>query len=362
MQHCLCSLLLVCHCLCVAATPAPSSGRAQCLLIGAIGVRWRPVEGATGYIVYRSNEDERWSKLAETSAAEYVDRTELERDRAYFYAVSARQGDDESDRRVLGMALNGANLVAGGDFEVEPIGGKTARCFASISNGQGRMEIVEGSRPGGAGTKILKVTGDATEPIIRLHTPHYWALPGAEYRVLAWCKAEAQGAARLGGQVLNAEGKKSAHRRVAYFQSRTIEEGAEGWELMKGNVDTLPKDAATIQLWALAWKTRGVGYFDDLQIIDQRIVELAEYDLEAAIRDVREALPKVTSADELVARGEAALREGETLRAKVADTKLGIDELLEASRELARAQKQLEDVRWDLKILGLRSEAGGGAQ
>ncbi|MBM4084245.1 MAG: hypothetical protein FJ272_05600 [Planctomycetes bacterium] len=339
--------------------PPVVKGHAQCLMIGAIGLKWEGVEGATGFVVYRSRDGQAWTKLAEVARSEYVDRHDLQPGATHFYAVASRKEGKESEKALIGMAANSANLVAGGDFEMDEPGATKPRCFATMSNEDGRLRIVAGARPGGAGQRMLQVTGDASAPIIRLHTRRYWIVPGATCRVLAWCKADEKGSAGLGGDILTADGAKSKHMAVTYFQSKVIEEGPDGWVLRLGWHSAVPDDAATLQLWALGWKTRGQGWFDDLQVIDERIAELARYDLPAALADVRYALSAARGAEKLRERAQHALAETEALARKVAEPGLGVDELLQASWRLLQAQRRLEDARWDLKIMGLKSASGG---
>lgn len=358
-----CGIFALCYLLTPALPsdiPPPTTAHAQCLMLGAIGVQWPTVEGADGYVLWRSEDGAAWERLVQTAETEHVDRESLAPEQVYFYAVSAVVGGEEQPRQSLGIAANSANLVAGGDFEIDPPGSERPLCFDAMSGAHGRLEVVPGSRPGGTGRQMLQVTGDITAPIIRLHTPNYRVVPGGVYIVRAWMKDGPQGVSGLGGRILTAEGEKCKSMVVNYFQSAVIAEGEDGWRHLQGWSRAVPEDAATLQLWALGWRTQGPAWKDDLEVIDDRIVRLATFDIPALTDEVRTLLETVPTEEEMGREAEEALQRVNAADLRANDPQAGVTEVLEASAELLQALNELDMVRWDLKIMGLKHPVGGG--
>jgi len=338
--------------------PSGLSGRA--LKIGIIGLWWTSEGRPDSFTVQRSRDGRSWVTLASEVSTpkargpvEFVDTFDLQREATYFYRVARTRGHRTSPYCRPVWIHNSANLVANGDFELDSVGAAESAAFATASNAEGRLKIVEGGRP--EGRKCLMLVGDATAPIIRLHTPRYMVVPRRTMRVRMWSKHEPSGVAHLGGEILTPDFDKCKKRKVSYFQSRVIKRTADGWELMMGWNAPVPSDAGWIQLWCLGWRTRGRAWADNMEVTDCTLEWLSHFDSEKVIKEVEALLAKLPPQKPFDATARKAIARVEQIEALLADPRgKPISEINKLVDDLAEAAHLLEESKWDLKLLSLK--------
>lgn len=278
--------------------PYPPNVHGQCLMVGVAGIWWEdhPLNKGkeiVGYQIYRSVVRGEYHEIGNTKSNEFVDIHGIkDKNIIISYKVKTIFKDkEESDLSAPVYVTNNANLIAGGDFEMEEVNQNYRpyalpyAFFGSYEKPCGSAKIVEG---GYRSNHSYQVEGHDNAPIIRLHTAFYRVYPGTDYIVEGWVRIFPGGKGSIGGQILTSDFKKCASMSVKYFQSSIIKEDGD-WKLFRGHVpEKMPNDAAWIQLWALCWKTRGITQFDDLAIIDKKIERLSRIDPEQKIAAIKE--------------------------------------------------------------------------
>jgi len=184
------------------------------------------------------------------------------------------------------------NLLPNGDFEADESGvippkGKPNEWAYEAYGQPGCLEIVEGTRPGGKGKRLLAVNGTTEHANSGVHSKLIPIDPKARYMQMGWVKGSGQsdlgGGAYIGiawydankKPVMGALGSNKnyysyligAHSRDAWrgvarelVPDRTPNDG-------RYEIDEIPANAAYCRVWALMYHYDKTVWFDDLTLI-----------------------------------------------------------------------------------------------
>jgi hypothetical protein len=275
--------------------------------------------------------------------------TNVVRGRVYQYRVRFDAG------RELGPVpgADSAEMLHGGDFEEQPAGTLQRTLLIHQAYGEPWWEIVKTSRPGGTGGAALRIRHGKPPRRDGLHSLLLPIDAGGTYRQSGWVCSEDGVAGALGRQILTIDNAPAGGRIVAYSYAPTVRESAHGWRYCEQRLRDLPKDAAYLQVWALAFNVRVDITFDDLSLVDGRTERLAAFDSAARLVELAELAGK--AADQtLQAEAQQIVQQINGLEAELRTpdgTALG-DYLARVAR-LDQAVQRAQDLIWDLKILAL---------
>ena len=195
---------------------------------------------------------------------------------------------------LAGIAISGeaVNILPNGDFEADELGvippkGKP-KDWAYEAYGQpGCLEIVEGTRPGGKGKRLLAVNGTAEHANSGVHSQLIPIDPHTRYMQTGWVKASGQSDLGGGGYIGIAwydaakkpicgalGGDKNYYTYVIGSHAGDTWRGAAR-ELVpdrtpndgRYEVDEIPANAAYCQVWALIYHYDKTVWFDDLTLV-----------------------------------------------------------------------------------------------
>ncbi len=147
--------------------------------------------------------------------------------------------------------------------------------------------------------------------------------------------------------------KAAGGRIVPYSYAPVLTEEPEGWEYYEQRLSALPKDAAYLQVWALAFNTGNTIWFDDLSLIDETTERLFGFDADRQLPELIAPANKIGDAEMLAEAGKLA----ETIKrldAELASPReTALEAYLDGVYELNAAIQRAKDLAWDLRILGL---------
>jgi hypothetical protein len=355
----------------VSGTEAKAGGpldfRAQCLKIGAIELQWSAkgvAEQIKEFKIFRSTDNITFEPLVTVPGDKfyYID-TNLLPEKIYYYRITVvtNTGSLGPFSSPESISANSANLLVGGDFEIEPVRKLQPKeyVWAFPYGEKGRLAVVESGRPGSK--KCLEMQGDAADPVSRFHSRMFAVQPGNIYKITGWCKGEPYDKLMLGGQILTKDMKKCDSMNVAHFQSTVAEETPDGWGLRKcvplamGEDAPFPEDAAWIQLWVIGWNTT---LFDDVKLIDKRIERMEKFNVARETDEVNRLLEGLDETGELTLSARELIKKIVDLGKKVTEPPKGISvtDFNKLVGELDTSGQELSKLKGKIKILKLSSD------
>jgi len=267
----------------------------------------------------------------------------------YEYTVRPAKGD------ALGPvpASNSPEMLVGGDFEGLEPGETTSTPMFHRAYGPPWWDVVELARPGGEGKLALKIRHGTPPRRDGLHSRLLPVDPRGAYRQTGWQRVLPGGSGRIGRQILTRDMKAAGGRIVPYSYAPVLTEEPEGWEYYEQRLSALPKDAAYLQVWALAFNTGNTIWFDDLSLIDETTERLFGFDADRQLPELIAPANKIGDAEMLAEAGKLA----ETIKrldAELASPReTALEAYLDGVYELNAAIQRAKDLAWDLRILGL---------
>ncbi len=341
--------------------------RAQCLKIGAIGLEWSAkgvAEQIKEFNIFRSTDNITFEPLVTVSGDKfyYID-TNLLPEKIYYYRITVvtKTGSLGPFSSPESIVANSANLMVGGDFEIETIRKLKPEeyVWASPYGEKGRLAVVEGGRPGG--NKCLEIQGDVADPESRFNSRLFAVQPGNIYKITGWCKAEFQDKVMLGGGILTKDMEKCASMNVYYFQSTVSEETPDGWGLRKcipfaaGEDAPFPEDAAWIKLWVIG---RNITLFDDIKLIDKRIERMEKFNVAKETTEVEKLSEGLTESEGVVLRAKELIEKIRELDKIVATPPKGVSvtDFNKLVSELDTSEQELVKLKNKIKILKLSGD------
>ncbi len=326
--------------------PAQVGLSARCYYPGQIVLQWPPAAGEAAVLRAPLGGEEREIGRAAGDAGVYYD-VEPPAGAAFLYRVRLADG------RVLGPApaANSAEMLVGGDFETDALGSANQTLAFHRAYGPPRWRVERGTRPGGDGRRLLRILAGRAPRPDGLHSRLFPIQPEVTYRQSGWRKKLKGSNAAIGRRLLNARLKPAGGRIVAYSYAPVRMEKPGGWQYCEQRLARLPKDAAFLQVWALAFKSRGDVWFDDLSLIDERVERLARFDSKTALPRLAALAAQVGDAA-LTKRVDSVRRRIPQLEARLrAPRDMPLKEYLAAVAALDREVRRAQNLAWDLKIL-----------
>jgi len=246
-----------------------------------------------------------------------------------------------------------AEMLLGGDFEGQSAGSLESTLMFHRAYGPPWWEIEPDARSGGEGRFLLRVRHGEPPRRDGLHSRLLPVDPCATYRQTGWTLTSEVRGRWIGRQTLTNDLKPAGGRIVAYTYAPVVDEKEDGWLYSEERLDKLPKDAAYVQVWALAFNVRADVRFDDLSLIDERVERLAAFDSKQRLAELQQLAAK--AGDQALAQEAVKIsREISELETELrSPQQLSLSEYLDRVRKLDGAVRQASDLTWDLKILGL---------
>ena len=130
-------------------------------------------------------------------------------------------------------------------------------------------------------------------------------------------------------------------------------EHEQDWQLSEQRLTALPADTAYLQVWALAFNARHDVCFDDLELVDERAERLFAFRPDRALPELASLADKVGDAQLRTEAAALATRARDLLASVRQPADASVQAYLAHVHELDDVVRRIDDMIWDLKILGL---------
>lgn len=344
--------------------PARGGAAARCWVVGTIAVTWSAPDGAGATVTATSDGTAPREVKLPAGRRQWYD-TGLPPGVTRTYAVRL----DDGTKLGPVVCANRPDLLLDGGLEGHPPGPLTTTADFHRAYLPAWWEVVEGARPGGPGKRLIRIRQDrdpgqagAAEPDPRtiqaprrdgLHSELLMVDPRASYRIGGWGRGVLGSRVSMSYCLFTADLKPAGGRPVVYNRVPVVANEADGWTKFEVRLDSLPKDTAFVQLWALSFESRNLVWFDDLELVDTRCERLAALDAEQVLTQVAGLAAAAGSAKLAAESAKLSERIRALRQAVAAPGEAPLGEWLAKVEELDRALAGLDDLAWDLRILGL---------